>query len=184
MQKLKLTAKTRPLVLALILLIILGWGIYASRPTTVNFQEYAPGVLPPGLKVTGQSIDIWSSKTNPFTRNKELTIQLNQEHSAISEERANGPDPACDSSAANQNCIVRTSPKNQQYIITTSYGTIDSSKAFMQEVAWRKSGTHIWITLRGNPVTAYDPELWDKVVDSFSEVHYKGIKVNHYTPGP
>lgn len=157
---------------------------YSPRSTVVNFQEYAPNVLPPHVSIGGRSLDVWSAKGSLFAKNKILTFTLTSPHSFISEERITHFSYTCNTFVRNQTCRVLEAPSHQKYLLTTSYDDMGHTVPFMQTVAWVRGDTHIWITLQGHPVATYSEQTWSQVVDSFHPVHYNVLTIKHYTPGP
>jgi len=163
---------------------------YDTRSTSVDFQEYAPTVLPAGVAIIGRSLEVWSEKASPVAHTKLLRFDLNTSRSSSLAEgkvkKSNLDNAACSSHSAvtNQTCAIVETPNHQQYFLVTTYQDTLAGKPFSQEAIWTRGDTSIMLYLAGSPMRTYPQDEWSGVVDSFVPVHYSKITSKHYSPGP
>ncbi len=165
-----------------------GYNFYTAHTSSVNFTEYEPRVLPPGVHMLDHSVDVWRDNNGLFTHHKILTINLSGDsHSHISEQKATDFSYTCDNGIAiNQTCQIAETPHHQKYSILATYYNEPrpAGEVFEQSVTFTRGNTNISVLFEGSPAPQYSQATWDRVVDSFAPVHYSNITVHQYTPGP
>lgn len=158
--------------------------LFKKNSSSLDFQAYAPQTLPSGLRITERSVDIWSSKTNPFKSKKILSYRFAESKGYISQTYKSDYTSqvvTCDRNVVNQSCKILKTPKGQEYKIElTSWRDQELSS---QTVRWFKNNTYIWLSLNSNVQALSEGEI-NQTIDSFSPVTYNNLKTDHYTPGP
>lgn len=182
--------KKKPLVILLVAALFLLAGglisfvLHDKHSSSLNFQAYAPQVLPSGLRVTERTVDVWSNKTNPLTSKKILTYELDDSKGYISQANKSDYTPRavmCEQNVLNQTCKILKTPQGQQYKVELTF--TDGQELSHQTIRWFKDNTYIWMLLNTAATALSENEL-SQTVDSFSPVSYDNLKTKHYNPGP
>ena len=192
--KVKLLGKIRRAILlllcaiALVIGCFLGYNWFVTHAGSVDFGEYEPRVLPPGVHILSKSVEVWLDNNGGLTHHKLFRIELSgsaSHSSAITESKVdqiNKTYECGDGPAVNQSCLVAQTPRGQHYLLITTYG--NDHTTFEQDASFVRGNTNITVAIQGNPAAQYSRAVWDGVVDSFVRVHYGRIVVDQAKPGP
>jgi hypothetical protein len=188
MTKLKFSLQKALLVVAGLVALVVAVPVlyvtYDTHNTSVDFQEYAPKVLPTGVTIAGRELKVWSDRVNPLVHTKELSFTLNSRTSALLESKNFNFAYACDTQILNVTCVIAETPQHQRYRLETSYSPTLDGQAFEETAEWLRGDTHIMMMLRGNPLRQHAQDEWERVIDSFVPVHYRHITITQHSPGP
>lgn len=174
--------------IALVIACFLGYNWFVTHAGSVDFGEYEPQVLPPGVHILSKSVEVWLDNNGGLTHHKLFRIELSGSagySSYTSESKAdqtNNTYECGDGLAINQSCVVAQTPHGQQYLLITTYG--DDHTTFEQDASFVRGNTDITVAIQGNPAPQYSRTIWNGVIDSFVRVHYGRIVVDQVKPGP
>lgn len=163
---------------------LISFALFKKNSSSLDFQAYAPQILPPGLRITDRTVDIWSNKTNPFVSKKILTYRLDESKGYISQADKSGYTSKvvmCGRNLINQTCKTLKTPEGQQYIVELT--SKNNQELSSQTIRWFKNDTYIWLSLNSN-VKALSENDINQTVDSFNPATYDNLRTKHYTPGP
>lgn len=142
-----------------------------------DFTEYSPTALPKGISLTTSDYYLLNKNSLFPDYIKHLNLNLSLPNSWISESKT-PPffNHTCAENIAGESCKVLTSPKGQQYQITTGEDVRANQTGY--EISFIKGGTAIWTTMR-TPTGQLDNQDWGTFVDSFVMATTKPTRVIH-----
>lgn len=158
------------LVLAMTcLLLIMGLRVYSNLEYAkkVTFQEYAPNWLPEGVRVGRRTVDV------------ERNLNLNSTDISLDFLMSNSPESSFYEAANNrasytchypgESCRIVTTAKGNRYMISAE---VLPNNIQDQSIEIYKNGTDIYMNFQGEANQPYAQSTLDKIVDSFTPVHY------------
>jgi len=171
-------------ILVLVLCLSCAGYYYSHRYVAgkITFQEYAPDYLPQDTHIKEKSIDATYVPSGRPTRYTSLNISLNNGFIYEEDKDTHNFNHNCPrNDAENETCVIRTTPKGQQYILNTLTSPKDVPRPLTtQTIDWLKGETAVRMNFDSQPAKEYSQVELEKVIDSFKPVHFDGLPFNYY----